>query len=136
MSEFEDITTEAAETIVQESAEQRQKRIDKAAVDAIVAEQAKAVQLTSEQTRLKLEARNAKNKALVKLAFDNGINNATAIGKEISMTPQGVARYANELGISLRVTKAEKRRKLEELQQEVAEEEEKYALGLKRPDED
>lgn len=74
---------------------------------------------------------NEKNKVLVKKAFDAGLTNAPAIGREIGMSENGVRKYALELGLQLTVTIEEKKRIALDAQRQVLEEVERAKFGLK-----
>lgn len=79
------------------------------------------------------EIQDEKNHILVRKAFEGGLDNAPAIGKKIGMSENGVKRYAAALGITLRLTDAEKQRAYQDAIRATQEEAEKMKYGIKGP---
>lgn len=90
-----------------------------------------AAELDIVKRKKRRELQNEKNKILVQKAYQAGLDNAPAIGKEISMSENGVRKYAAELGLELRQTDAEKRRAVQDAQRALAEDAERMKFGLK-----
>lgn len=105
-------------------------------VEKKIREEARLEEIKLFEREKRKEVQDEKNRILVKKAFEGGLTDAPSIGKKISMSENGVRRYAVQLGLQLTVTRAEARRAQADAVRQVQEQAELMKYGAIGPNND